>query len=149
MEHIQLSLFGKTCQEPFQATGATIFDASFRRSQKLTMRGGIQFLDLRKGGGITQERFWQTDGAWRGDCSTLNTGECPSVARESTLSQILEVNVPEKYYLSARACDGILRRAERRGKDLPAMLKAALEQQIERERYMLCTTGEVTVTEKP
>lgn len=58
----------------------------------------------------------------------------PNVAVESTLSQILEANAPEKYYLSARACEGILRRAERRGKELPQMLKNALEQMIEREK---------------
>lgn len=50
-------------------------------------------------------------------------------AVESTLSQILEDNVPEKYYLSQKACEGILRRAERRGKKLPDVLKTALEQQ--------------------
>ena len=61
---------------------------------------------------------------------TLNTGECPSVARESTLSQILEANAPEKYSLSAKACAGILRRAERRGKELPAMLREALEESV-------------------
>ena len=65
---------------------------------------------------------------------TLNTGECPNAAVESTLSQILEANAPEKYYLSAKACEGILRRAERRGKALPPMLKEALEQMIEREK---------------
>lgn len=53
----------------------------------------------------------------------------PSVAVESTLSQILEDNVPEKYYLSQKACEGILRRAERMGKKLPDVLKTALEQQ--------------------
>jgi len=58
-----------------------------------------------------------------------NTGEYPSVAVESTLSQILEDNVPEKYYLSQKACEGILRRAERMGKKLPDVLKTALEQQ--------------------
>ena len=41
--------------------------------------------------------------------------------------------MPEKYFLSARACEGIIRRAERRGKELPPMLKEALEQMIERE----------------
>ena len=71
------------------------------------------------------------DGALHGASMMLNTGECPSVARESTLSQILEVNAPEKYYLSARACAGILRRAERRGKELPPMLKEALEEAVE------------------
>ena len=75
-----------------------------------------------------------TDGALLTELTMLNTGECPSVAVESTLSSILEVNVPEKYYLSAKACEGILRRAERRGKALPEMLKTALEQTIEREK---------------
>jgi len=65
---------------------------------------------------------------------TLNTGESPNVAVESTLSSILEANAPEKYYLSAKACEGILRRAERRGKKLPKMLKDALEQMIQREK---------------
>ena len=66
----------------------------------------------------------------------LNTGESPNVAVESTLSSILEANVPDKYSLSAKACEGILRRAERRGKPLPPMLKAALEQTIQREDWM-------------
>lgn len=61
---------------------------------------------------------------------TLNTGECPSVARESTLSQILQANAPRKYYLSAKACAGILRRAEKRGKELPPMLREALEEAV-------------------
>ena len=64
---------------------------------------------------------------------TLNTEEFPSVAVESTLSSILEVNVPDKYYLSVKACEGILRRAERRGKELPETLQVALEQMIARE----------------
>jgi hypothetical protein len=62
-----------------------------------------------------------------------NTGESPNDAVESTLSQILEANAPEKYYLSAKACEGIVRRAERRGKQLPEMLRIALEQQIAQE----------------
>lgn len=49
--------------------------------------------------------------------------------KDSYLSQILENNPDEKYYLSPRACQGILRRAEKRGKDLPPQLKEALEAQ--------------------
>lgn len=66
-----------------------------------------------------------------GECWTPNTGASPSVVRESTLSQILEDNAPEKYSLSARACEGILRRAEKRGKKIPAMLWEALVETIE------------------
>jgi hypothetical protein len=50
-----------------------------------------------------------------------------------SLSDILENsgNIPQKYYLSSRACLGILRRAASRGKDLPLMLKEALERQAQ------------------
>lgn len=67
-----------------------------------------------------------TDGAWLGDSSMLNIGECPNAERESLLSWILQVDVPEKYYLSAKACRGILIRASRRGKKLPDILGQAL-----------------------
>jgi hypothetical protein len=49
---------------------------------------------------------------------------------ESHLSQILEDNPHPKYCLSAKACQGILTRASRRGKELPPMLKEALEQMV-------------------
>ena len=83
------------------------------------------------GAGNTQEQSPETDGAWLGDSLTLNIGESPSVANESLLSQILEVDVPLKYFLSARACRGILTRASRRGKALPDLLKTALLDMIE------------------
>lgn len=47
-----------------------------------------------------------------------------------------------RYYLSAEACNGVLRRAERREKELPPRLKAALEYQSEHydEIYALAET---------
>lgn len=92
--------------------------------------GGIQYLDLIAGSGIMQGRSWEKDSPLHGGCSTLNIGECPSVEKESTLWQILQMNAPEKYFLSAKACRGILLRAERRGKTLPNMLREALEEAI-------------------
>ena len=44
----------------------------------------------------------------------------------SLLSQILVDDPLPKYSLSARACEGILKRAEKRGKELPRELKEAL-----------------------
>lgn len=61
-----------------------------------------------------------------GDYMTRNFGVSPSVVKESRLSQILEDCPPTKYYLSKKACLGILTRAARRGKELPPELKAAL-----------------------
>jgi hypothetical protein len=44
-----------------------------------------------------------------------------------SLSDILETgDVPRRYFLSAKACRGILRRAEKRGKKLPPQLRTAL-----------------------
>jgi hypothetical protein len=59
---------------------------------------------------------------------TLSTSEWPKDAEESLLSHTLEVGkLPQRYYLSKIACQGILRRANKRGKKLPQMLKDALE----------------------
>lgn len=59
----------------------------------------------------------------------LNFWEYPREENVSTLSQILQTRVPKRYYLSPKACLGILRRASVRGKELPPVLKAALERQ--------------------
>lgn len=86
------------------------------------------------GGGDDGARPGQSSemaGLWRGGFLTLNVGECPSVENVSRLSQILEVNVPQKYFLSARACQGILTRASRRGKALQDLFKTALLDMIE------------------
>lgn len=66
---------------------------------------------------------------------TLNTSEwnhtlAPSLKDEGvcSLSDILETgDVPQQYFLSAKACSGILRRAAKRGKELPPPLHEALK----------------------
>lgn len=71
-----------------------------------------------------------------GEKPCMLTEECsfpalPSGVSESHLSQILEEFPLPKYSLSAKACIGILNRAERRGKKLPEILKKALEKQAD------------------
>ena len=59
---------------------------------------------------------------------TLNTSEWPSAAAVCSLSDVLETGeVPRRYFLSAKACAGILRRAEKRGRALPPPLLVALK----------------------
>lgn len=71
------------------------------------------------------------DGGRHGECWTLSSSVWPSGASVCSLSSILETGgVPRRYFLSARACAGIIRRAERRGKALPRELREALETQI-------------------
>ena len=84
--------------------------------------------------GPTPTVTWETDGAWHTAFLTLGTGASPNEGQESFLSQILQADVPQRFYLSRKACLGILRRASARGKALPEILKKALEQQAERMR---------------
>jgi hypothetical protein len=52
------------------------------------------------------------------ECLTLSSSEWPSDAAVCSLSDILETgDVPQRFFLSATACKGILRRAEKRGKE--------------------------------
>ena len=135
MEFIQDTLFGKTFPEPLAVIEERTSEQSLKSLLGSKKRTSLCLVFQRQGG-HTQTVSAVTDGALRTELLTLNTGESPSAAVESTLSQILEANVPKKYYLSAKACEGILRRAERRGKELPPMLKTALEQMIEREKSL-------------
>lgn len=79
---------------------------------------------------------WSASGiAEHGQCLMLDTSEWPSDAAafsECSLAQVLEnpADVAPKYSLSRRACEGILRRAERRGKEFPPHLKDALQQAV-------------------
>ena len=68
--------------------------------------------------------------ALRGGCVTLDFGESHRDAVECSLSETLVAtgDVAPSYYLSRRACAGILRRAQKRGRSLPPLLLAALEQ---------------------
>lgn len=60
---------------------------------------------------------------------TLSISEFPSAGAASSLSDILETgDLPPRYFLSPKACAGILRRAEKRGKELPDQLRRALEE---------------------
>ena len=121
-----VSPYGKTSPEPSAPTREPTSRPSSKRSAP-SATNTLMYLNLRKGaGGNLLGVSWETVTALPGVSMTLNTGESPSVARESTLSQILQENAPEKYCLSPRACQGILNRAQRRGKELPPMLREAL-----------------------
>ncbi|OPZ42360.1 MAG: hypothetical protein BWY95_02384 [Bacteroidetes bacterium ADurb.BinA104] len=135
MESIQNTQSGKTYREHFQAIKGETSTQSLKRSVP-SVTAPYQSLNLTIPSeqslfGTKQERLWETIIPSRGERLTLNTGECPNVARESTLSQILQADAPEKYYLSPTACEGICRRAMKRGKVLPLMLWEALMEVLE------------------
>lgn len=76
--------------------------------------------------------------ACAGGFSTLSISESPSDAEEYLLSDILEDEVPLKYFLSPKACAGVLRRAQKRKQKIPLILLKALQD--------VCTQNPVTGT---
>lgn len=102
---------------------------SLRRSSELKTVA-VQCLDLMpEHGDLLGQPYWEMNSAWLGDVWTLNSGVSPREERGSSLSRILEGSPHPKYYLSQRACRGILRRARERGKELPEKLERALQTQ--------------------
>ena len=131
----QLSMFGqdtwhgRTCPVSLvqEHPKARTSGSSWKRSSALKAIP-FQSLDLTPGAGnLLGEFYWELISPWRGGASTHNTGASPRGAKESSLSQILQADPPLKYYLSPKACLGILRRAFERGKELPPKLEGALK----------------------
>ena len=70
---------------------------------------------------------WSNAGmASPGGFLTHSFSEFPNDAAVCSLSEVLETEAQPRYFLSPRACLGILRRAKNRGKTLPRQLQAAL-----------------------
>lgn len=112
--------------------GGASQDSSSMKWESGAWPGGLQMRSttvLRNG--EKDYAYWLTStGLQQGRfCLTLNLSERPKTDNPSRLSEVLEENADPKYRLSPKACMGILNRAERRGKDLPAALKDALERQ--------------------
>ena len=138
----QLSIFdldfgvGRMCQEPYQAQGGQTSEQSSKKQSGLSSQK-CMYLSLKNG---AKTGLWmEITGNLHGESWTLNTTESLRGAEDCTLSSILLDTVPEKYYLSEKACLGILRRSLKRGKELPSVLKTALVSQagLSAESYEL------------
>ena len=135
MPESQLTLFGpdswcgKTCQEPLAQTKARTSGPSSKKQSESRSQTPPTFHYLQRESGRWLTAGWGTDGPSPTEYSMRSFGERPSVGAESRLSQILEDTPHPKYSLSAKACQGILTRARRRGKKIPPELEAVLIQQ--------------------
>ena len=136
----QMTLFGpdswcgKTSREHSAATAGKTLPPSLKKLSASRSQTRPLCLCLQGGGpGADACTMKWEDGALLGEFTTRSFGASPSAGSGSLLSQILEECPHPKYNLSARACVGVLRRAKRRGKELPEILDAALKLQICRE----------------
>ena len=125
-------LYGKTYREPSVPTKEKTLDAYSKKFAELRIKMP-QYLCLKKENGVQADASWDQESSeyiqWLGGFQMRSFGEFPKEENESRLSQILQDHPHPKYSLSARACQGILRRAEKRGKELPPLLKQTLLKQ--------------------
>lgn len=149
--------FGRMFMERFLQMTERI-SGSFSKASGKSAKETIAFLDLRKptesNAGLSPAVSWETRVLSHGEDLTLSIGESPRDASECSLSSILEDNVPLKYYLSERACLGILRRSEEKGKPLDDLLKKALLNTIAFMRWITTrktseSPSEETVLSRP
>src|SRR5690625_2745370 len=124
-DSLQQSLFGRTSLEPYQAE--TMRSAAFwERLPAKIANSNRQGSD-----GRTLVVCLAPKEQSRGGYSMPNISAWPNDAAVCSLSQVLETgSIPQKYFLSSKACAGILRRAGKRGKALPPMLHQALQRVV-------------------
>ena len=151
---------GGTSPVPCPVTTERTSEPCWKKPQGSQKRE-FQFLDLRKAkSGDTQEQYAVMDGLLRGESTMRSIGEFRKEEKESVflqistdipqqtcylnvsekpiqtvatkLSDIIETDADPRFDLSEKACEGILRRANARGKKLPEVLEKALKEQITR-----------------
>lgn len=101
---VHVGLSGRTSQERSQASGGRLIASSCQR----WMRSGM---------------------VWHGEYWMRSFSVWPKDANVCSLLEVLEPCVARKYFLSAKACRGIISRADRRGKPLPKRQALAEEAQ--------------------
>lgn len=102
MASIQDLWSGKTSKARSRPIKARTSDASLKHSHKLKIPQ-LLFLNLKMANGMAREASWEMVTPSLGEPWMLSIGEFPKEENASTLSQILEENVPEKFYLSRKA----------------------------------------------
>ena len=139
----QMSIFDLDiwCGKTSPALSPQITERTSKPSSRKSSASSSQTLPtclcLTRGDGANRDAStirWE-NGALLGDFTTRSFGEYPREENASRLSQILEDSPHPKYSLSARACQGILNRANRRGKELPKELADALTAQATPSKF--------------
>ena len=114
-------LYGKTSPEPSAATKDVTLQQWLTQWQVWREPASRPKAGARKAAPLAPKQ-WSS-----GQLSTRSGSEWRSGAVACSLSQILETGeIDPQYFLSPKACAGILRRVEKRGKTLPEALRLAL-----------------------
>lgn len=128
MEYTRNSSFGKTSWGRFQAVLGVTFSPCSRKSDRPTFQ--CLLLDDGLEPEWLEAKSAEKSAASHGERSTLNFGASPNIERGSSLLRVLEGGEGTyRYSLTPKACAGILRRVNAKGKKLPELLEAVLRKQ--------------------
>jgi len=120
--------YGRTSPASFQAKEDETLQAFWAHSQAGTLNALLE-----DGPTVESSQGSKAHTGSHGECLTLSISEWPSEGVVCSLSDTLETgNVPLRFFLSKKACQGILRRSEARGKELPLALEQALQAVVAR-----------------
>ena len=128
MENRQQSPSGKT------SPGRSIRRTTCSGASSVGFWGALKPLKLKVANGLKQAFSVPKPSEWVIESSMPSTSGCPNSAggssslpcRVSLLSILESGPVPQKYFLSAKACSGALQRAREHEKKLPEVLETAL-----------------------
>jgi len=115
------------------ASGLSLHESLTKLSPSGSLLKTCQVYSLQLEDEILPSSFngWRSAGmAWGGECLTVKASDLPSDGSVCLLSEVLEPHTDARYYLSSKACAGILRRADARGKVIPEPLRSALQQVV-------------------
>ena len=115
--------YGRMSPAHFHPPEGVILKPCLRRSQR------AKFQCLAPGSGRMPGWCEAEELNLLGACTIPNISGRHSGAGACSLSGILEEDVPGKYFLSPKACAGILKRAELLGRALPPLLEETLKRQ--------------------
>lgn len=74
---------------------------------------------------------WMSSGmVWRGEYWMQDSSEHPNVVAESSLSQVISLDAPLRYFLTISELQSLLQRAEDKNRILPTDLETAIKEQI-------------------
>ena len=110
-----------SCVSTFDAYKSSVLDGSSGKTYQVRSQSRAGLLS------DSSFRKWTYSGmVWHGEYWMRNSSTSHNGESVCSLSEVLEICPAPKYCLTKKACEGIISRAERNGRQLPPILKTAL-----------------------
>jgi len=110
---------------------------------------GFSLREMEKICTVSSVRWTKSGIVWRGECLMLNTSEWLNGVKECGLSEVLETQVPSKYYLSENAVRGMIARSTKWARGGYVLLQERVSDTTQRLKRMSLQQLEQLLEETP